>query len=78
MVSENATTQGTRVSTQVLASAVARTGVDRAEIVLFIDQSRTNKSQPEPAVFRNQVILTMERQGTSGSWTAPCTHMDEC
>lgn len=73
VVKNNAPELGTRVSTEVLASGIARTGEDRADIVLFLDQRTTSKAKPEGTVFHNQVVLTMARQGDAWLVSAMCT-----
>ena len=36
------------------------------EILVFVDQARTNRAESEPEVFRNQARLTMQR--VDGEW----------
>ena len=58
-----ATTTQTVVTVKVVGSAVVRAEPDRVQVLLFIDQSRTNKTSSTPAVFQNQVVLTMQKVG---------------
>ncbi|MFC5176812.1 hypothetical protein [Nocardioides taihuensis] len=58
---------GTKTVVQVdppLASAVVRSGEDRVQVLLFVDRPTTNKADPErPVVYKDQVTLTMAREG---------------
>lgn len=63
VIEENAPTTKTVVTVTVVASAVVQTGEDRAEILLFVNRPTTNKATKEPIVYRDQVTLTMERDG---------------
>jgi Mce-associated membrane protein len=65
-IKDNAPRTGTSVSAEVIASGIVRSGEDRAEILLFVNRPTTNKSRPEPVVFRDQVTVTMQRVG--GDW----------
>ncbi|PVG81240.1 hypothetical protein DDE18_19025 [Nocardioides gansuensis] len=63
VIEENAPETQTRVTGEVLASAVVLAGEDRAQILVFVDRPTTNKVNPTPVVYRDQVTLTMERVG---------------
>ena len=65
-IKDNAPQTGTSVSAEVIASGIVRSGEDRAEILLFVNRPTTNKSRPEPVVFRDQVTVTMQR--VNGDW----------
>jgi Mce-associated membrane protein len=65
-IKDNAPRTGTSVSAEVIASGIVRSGEDRAEILLFVNRPTTNKSRPQPVVFRDQVTVTMQRVG--GDW----------
>ena len=54
----------TVVTTKVVGSAIVRADAERVQVLLLIDQPRTNKSSPTPQVFQNQVTLTMEKVGS--------------
>lgn len=58
-----ATTTQTVITTKIISSAIVRADTDRVQVLLFIDQSRTNKSSATPAVFQNQVTMTMQKVG---------------
>jgi Mce-associated membrane protein len=57
----------TRTVVQVdppLASAIVRSGEDRVQVLLFVNRPTTNKANPEqPVVYKDQVTLTMARDG---------------
>ncbi|MGZ4475029.1 MAG: J domain-containing protein [Nocardioides sp.] len=63
IVKTNAPSTGTVVKAQVIASAVVRSGADRVQVLLFVDQSRTNKKVETPDVFKNFVTVTMQKVG---------------
>jgi Mce-associated membrane protein len=65
-IKDNAPRTGTSVSAEVIASGIVRSGDDRAEILLFVNRPTTNKSRPQPVVFRDQVTVTMQR--VDGDW----------
>jgi Mce-associated membrane protein len=68
VIEENAPSTRTVVRAESVAAAVVRadgTG-DRVEILVFVDQARTNRAASEPEVFRNQARLTMQR--VDGEW----------
>jgi Mce-associated membrane protein len=65
-IKDNAPRTGTSVSAEVIASGIVRSGEDRAEILLFVNRPTTNKSRPQPVVFRDQVTVTMQR--VNGDW----------
>ena len=47
-----------------LASAIVRSGEDRVQVLLFVNRPTTNKASPEqPVVYKDQVTLTMAREG---------------
>lgn len=63
VIEQNAPGTQTVVTAKVVGSALARTGEDRAEILLFVDRPTTNKTSTEPTTYRDQVTVTMERVG---------------
>lgn len=66
LIKENAPKVQPKVKASVVASSVVRSGADRVEILLFVDQTTTNKSSKEPTIYRNQATLTMEN--VEGEW----------
>ena len=63
VVKENAPETGTAITTEVIASGIVRSGEDRVEVLLFVNQPTTNKQQKDPVVFKNQVRVTMQLVG---------------
>lgn len=63
LIRENAPNTGTTVEVTVVESAVVRASEDRVQVLLFVDRPTTNKTTPEPVTYRDQVTLTMQRQG---------------
>jgi len=61
VIEENAPATSTVVRADFVASAVVRADedADRVEILVFVDQARTNRVAKQPEVFRNQARLTM-------------------
>lgn len=70
VVLDNAQRNQVVVQAKVLASGVARTGKDRVDVVLFVDQATTNREVTTPGVTKNQVVVQMVDQG--GSWLVSC------
>jgi Mce-associated membrane protein len=54
------------VTAQVVASGVVRSGEDRVQVLVFVNRPTQRKDQTEPVVYRDQVVMTMEKSG--GSW----------
>lgn len=52
----------------VVAAAVKSASPDKVEVLLFVDQSITNASNPSPRIDRNRIDMTMEKVG--GRWLA--------
>ena len=70
LVQDNAGSTQTVVDATFVASAVVRGGEDRAEILVFVDQSTTNAQNKQPVVYRNQVRMRMEN--VDGRWLVDC------
>lgn len=68
VIEENAPSTRTVVRAEMVAAAVVRAddAGDRVEVLVFVDQARTNRAESEPEVFRNQARLTMQR--VDGEW----------
>lgn len=66
IIQRNAPATKTVVEAELLASAVVRSGEDRVQVLVLVNQSRTNKLRPEPVVFKNYVTLTMHQ--VDGEW----------
>jgi Mce-associated membrane protein len=66
VLKENAPRTQTAVTAEVVASGIVRSGETRAEILIFVNRPTTNKAQPEPVIYRDQVTVTMQR--VAGDW----------
>lgn len=47
----------------VVAAAVKSATADKVEVLLFVDQSITNASNPSPRIDRNRIDMTMDKVG---------------
>jgi Mce-associated membrane protein len=63
VIAPNAPSTATRVTAKLVRSGVARADSDRVQVFLLVDQTRTNKSDRQPVVYKNWVTVTMERVG---------------
>jgi Mce-associated membrane protein len=61
VIAGNAPATGTVLEAEVVSSGVVRADQDRVQVFLLVDQSRTNKAEPKPVVYKNWVTVTMER-----------------
>lgn len=52
----------------VIDSGIKSEAKNKVEVVLFVDQSVTNKANPDPRIDRNRVVMTMEK--IDGRWLA--------
>jgi Mce-associated membrane protein len=67
VIQENAPRTGTVVRAQYVASGIVRSGTDRVDVLVFVDQATRNKQHPKvPVVYKNQVTVTMAKVG--GQW----------
>lgn len=67
VIRQNAPRTGTVVKAKYLASGIVRSGTDRVDVLVFVNQVTTNKQHPEqPVVYKNQVTVTMAKVG--GDW----------
>lgn len=63
VIEDNAPSTKTAVSVEVAASGIVRSGEDRVDVLVFVDRPTTNKLNPTPVVYRDQVTMTMEKVG---------------
>jgi Mce-associated membrane protein len=63
VIKANAPETGTKVSTQVVASGVVRSGDGRVSVLVFVNRPTTNKQVKEPVVYKDQVTVTMQKVG---------------
>src|SRR4029079_11131354 len=67
VVRQNAPATGTVIQAKYLASGIVRSGTDRVDVLVFVDQVTRNKQHPQvPVVYKNQVTVTMTKFG--GQW----------
>jgi Mce-associated membrane protein len=66
VIAANAPSTGTVVQADVVSSGVVRADDDRVQVFLLVDQSRTNKAEKKPVVYKNWVTVTMEK--VDGDW----------
>lgn len=63
VIKENAPATETVVKAEVIASGIVRSGEDRVAVLLFVNRPTTNKQNPEPIVYKDQVTVTMQKVG---------------
>ena len=63
VIKQNAPETETKVDVEVISSGIVRSGEDRVAVLLFVNRPTTNKQQPEPVIYKDQVTVTMERVG---------------
>lgn len=66
VIKQNAPDTKTIVKAQVVASGIVRSGEDRVDVLLFVNRPTTNKQNPTPVVYKDQVTVTMEK--VDGDW----------
>ncbi len=66
VVEQNAPRTGTVVQASVVRSGLVRADAERAEVLVMVDQTTTNKTSKEPTVIKYWVTMTMER--VDGDW----------
>jgi Mce-associated membrane protein len=63
VIKANAPETRTKVSAEVVASGVVRSGDDRVSVLVFVNRPTTNKQVKEPVVYKDQVTVTMQKVG---------------
>jgi Mce-associated membrane protein len=67
VIRQNAPRTGTVVQARYLASGIVRSGTDRVDVLMFVNQATRNKQHPKaPVDYKNQVTVTMAKVG--GEW----------
>jgi len=67
VIRQNAPRTGTVVSAKYLASGIVRSGPDRVDVLVLVNQVTRNKQHPKtPVVYKNQVTVSMAEVG--GEW----------
>ena len=51
------------VTAEVVASGIVRSGSDRVQVLVFVNRPTLRADKTEPTVFRDQVVMTMEKSG---------------
>jgi Mce-associated membrane protein len=66
VVKQNAPRLGTVIKARYVSSGVVRSGTDRVDVLVFVDQVTTNKAHPTtPVIFKNQATVSMEKVGST-------------
>ena len=63
VIKNNAPRLGTKVSAEVVASGIVRSGDDRVAVLIFVNRPTTNKQLEQPVVYKDQVTVTMQKVG---------------
>ena len=66
VINQNAPGLQAVVTVQVIASGIVRSGDDRVQVLVFLNRPTTNKQSTEPTIYRDQVVMTMEK--SDGDW----------
>jgi Mce-associated membrane protein len=66
IIQQNAPSTGTVVKASLVRSSVVRSGDDRVQVFLLVDQARTNNKEKQPQIYKNWVTVTMEK--VDGDW----------
>jgi Mce-associated membrane protein len=66
IIAQNAPSTGTVLTADLLRSGIVRSGSDRVQVFALINQTRTNKKDKEPQIYKNWVTITMEK--VDGDW----------
>ena len=67
VIRQNAPRTGTVVQAKYLASGIVRSGTDRVDVFVLVNQVTRNKQHPRvPVVYKNQVTVSMAKEG--GRW----------
>ena len=63
LIQDNAPSVQPQVEAKAFASAIVRSGEERVDVLLFVDQLTTNKGMEQPVTYKNQVTVTMQKVG---------------
>lgn len=63
LIQDNAPSVEPQVEANAFASAIVRSGEERVDVLLFVDQLTTNKGMEQPVTYKNQVTVTMQKVG---------------
>jgi Mce-associated membrane protein len=65
-IAANAPSLKVSVTVQLVASGIVRAGDDRTQVLVFVNRPTLRADKTAPEVFRDQVVMTMVKQG--GDW----------
>jgi Mce-associated membrane protein len=60
-IAENAPDVKAIVTAEVIASGIVRSGADRVQVLVFVNRPTLRADKTEPTIFRDQVVVTMEK-----------------
>lgn len=63
IIKKNAPATGTVLKATLVRSGVVRADPHRVQVFLLVDQTRTNKRDKRPQIYKNWVTVTMEKVG---------------
>ncbi|WP_395696075.1 J domain-containing protein [Nocardioides sp.] len=63
VIRQNAPSTKTVVTAQLVRSGIVRSGDDRVQVFLLVNQTRTNAADDQPTIYKNWVTMTMEKVG---------------
>jgi Mce-associated membrane protein len=66
IIAKNAPSTGTVLKADLVRSGIVRSGADRVQVFVLVNQTRTNKKYTQPQVYKNWVTMTMEQ--VDGDW----------
>jgi Mce-associated membrane protein len=66
LIERNAPRTETVLDAELVRSSIVRSGDDRVQVFLLVNQTRTNKRFKQPQVYKNWVTMTMEK--VDGDW----------
>ncbi|MBZ5740537.1 J domain-containing protein [Nocardioides mangrovi] len=66
VIAQNAPSTGTVLKAEALRSGIVRSGDDRVQVFVLVNQTRTNKASKQPVVYKNWVTVTMQK--VDGDW----------
>ncbi len=63
VIADNAPSTKTKVTAEVIASGIVRSGSERVDVLIFVDRPTVNKLSAEPVTYKDQVTVTMQKVG---------------
>lgn len=66
IIAQNAPATGTVLTADLVRSSIVRSGDDRVQVFVLVNQTRTNKKETDPQIYKNWVTMTMEK--VDGDW----------